>query len=321
MRNWRNHPSELGLAKAAARLAGRMLRVVRDATLALGAAAALTACHKAAPPPAQPPAHVALWEISSEIGPQGWIMGTVHALPHGTQWRSKAIDGALQQADRLVLEIGEPLDPAVAGAALGRLAYTDGLPPPSQRVGMKYRDALARVYKSLSLNDEQFRNEESWAVALQIAAIGGLKSGMDPATGVEPQLRTAIGAKPVEGLETLDQQFGVFDALPAHAQKVLLEQVAVEAADNRDDDRDLMALWLRGDDLGIARESSTGFLADPVLFDALVTRRNSAWANKIDAMLKSGSQPFIAVGAAHVAGINGLPELLKARGWRVRRID
>jgi hypothetical protein len=38
---------------------------------------------------------------------------------------------------------------------------------------MKYRAALAKVYKDLNLTDAQFRNEESWAVALQIAAIGG----------------------------------------------------------------------------------------------------------------------------------------------------
>lgn len=297
------------------------VRLLQALLLPLLLATGLTACRGATPPAAQTPARVALWEVSSEVGVQGWIMGTVHALPPGTQWRRPAIDTALQQADRLVLEIGEPLNPAIAGAALGRLAYTPGLPPPSQRVGPGFRAALAKVYKELSLGDDQFANEESWAVALQIAAIGGQKSGMDPASGVEPQLRAAIGTKPVEGLETLDEQFGVFDTLPARAQKVLLEQVAVEAADSRDDDRDLMVLWLRGDDLGIARESSTGFLADPILFSALVTQRNHAWANKIDAMLKSGAQPFIAVGAAHVAGMDGLPQMLRARGWKVKRID
>ncbi|WP_408590543.1 TraB/GumN family protein [Novosphingobium sp.] len=308
-------------ARRVAKLMVQLPSLMRDLLTTLVLVVALGACHKAAPAPPQPPARVALWEVSSEIGVQGWIMGTVHALPHGTQWRRPAIDNALRQADRLVLEIGEPLNPTIAGNALARLAYTDGLPPPSQRVGPKYRAALAKVYQSLSLTDAQFQNEESWAVALQIAAIGGLKSGMDPETGVEPQLRAAIGSKPVEGLETIDQQFGVFDQLPPRAQKVLLEQVAVEAADNRDDDRDLMALWLRGDDLGIAHESSTGFLADPALYGALVTQRNSAWANKIDAMLKAGAQPFVAVGAAHVAGTDGLPQLLKARGWKVRRID
>ncbi|WP_062782292.1 TraB/GumN family protein [Novosphingobium capsulatum] len=285
------------------------------AALALLAAA----CHKAAPPPL--PAKVALWEIADTSGTRGWIFGTVHALPAGVQWRRPAIDHALANADRLVLEIAQPLDGNVAGVALARLAYTPGLPPPSARVAMKYRDALAKVYKDLNLTDAQFQNEESWAVALQIAAIGGQKEGMDPASGVEPQLRKLIGGKPVAGLETLDGQFGIFDALPDRAQQTLLEQVAVEAADNRDDDADMVRLWLRGDDLGIARESQKGFLSDPTLHQALLTARNAAWASQIDAMLKDGAAPFIAVGAAHVAGSDGLPALLQAKGWLVRRVE
>lgn len=285
------------------------------AALALLAAA----CHKAAPPPL--PAKVALWEIADTSGTRGWIFGTVHALPAGVQWRRPAIDRALANADRLVLEIAQPLDGNVAGVALARLAYTPGLPPPSARVAMKYRDALAKVYKDLNLTDAQFQNEESWAVALQIAAIGGQKEGMDPASGVEPQLRKLIGTKPVAGLETLDGQFGIFDALPDRAQQTLLEQIAVEAADNRDDDADMVRLWLRGDDLGIARESQKGFLSDPTLHQALLTARNAAWASKIDAMLKDGAAPFIAVGAAHVAGSDGLPALLQAKGWLVRRVE
>ena len=285
------------------------------AALALLAAA----CHKEAPAPL--PAKVALWEISDTSGTRGWIFGTVHALPAGVQWRRPAIDQALAGADRLVLEIAQPLDGNVAGVALARLAHTPGLPPPSQRVAMKYRDALAKVYKDLNLTDARFQNEESWAVALQIAAIGGQKEGMDPASGVEPELRKLIGGKPVQGLETLDGQFGIFDALPEHAQQTLLEQIAVEAADNRDDDADMVRLWLRGDDLGIARESQKGFLADPALHQALLTARNASWAAQIDAMLKDGAAPFIAVGAAHVAGSDGLPALLKARGWLVRRVE
>ncbi|NKJ41545.1 MULTISPECIES: TraB/GumN family protein [unclassified Novosphingobium] len=287
----------------------------------LAAAFALlaAACHK--PAPQAPPAKVALWEIADTSGTRGWIFGTVHALPAGLQWRRPAIDHALANADRLVLEIAQPLDGNVAGVALARLAYTPGLPPPSQRVAMKYRAALAKVYKDLNLTDAQFQNEETWAVALQIASIGGEKQGMDPASGVEPQLRKLIGGKPVQGLETLDGQFGIFDTLPPYAQQTLLEQVAVEAADDSDDDADMVRLWLRGDDLGIARESQKGFLSDPTLHQALLTARNAAWAAQIDAMLKDGAAPFIAVGAAHVAGSDGLPALLKARGWLVRRVE
>ena len=281
----------------------------------------LAGCHVPATPTEAPP-KVALWEISDDTGAvHGWLFGTVHALPANLHWQRPAIEQALGSADRLVLEIGQPLDEKVAGEAMGRVAFTEGLPPVSQRVDPKYRDALAKAYRKLNLSDEQFKDQEDWAVALQIAAIGGQKEGMMPESGVEPELRRLNGNRPVEGLETLDGQFGVFDRLPARAQHVLLEQVAVEATDDKDDEADLMQLWLRGDELGIARESTTGFLADAQLHEALLTGRNRTWADEIDAMLKRGAKPFIAVGAAHVAGSDGLPRMLMARGWKVRRID
>lgn len=292
-----------------------MIRAVALALLAL-----LAACYRAPPPP-PPPTHVALWEIANDAGVHGWIMGTVHALPRGTLWRRPAIDAALARADRLVLEIGQPLDAQVAGAALGRLGFTAGLPPPTMRLPAAQRATLAGVYRQLGLDDARFAGEETWAVAMQIAAIAGEKAGMDPASGVEPELRRLIGTRPVEGLETIDAQFGAFDGLPERAQVVLLADVAREVADGKDDDRDMLALWLKGDDQGMAREASTGFLAEPAIRTALLTARNRAWANEIDAMLKTGARPFIAVGAAHVVGTDGLPVLLGARGWTVRRVE
>jgi len=282
------------------------------------AALLMTGCGSAKAPP--PPARVALWTISDGSGVRGWLLGTVHALPPGTVWRRAAIDQALSAADRLVLEIGEPLDSAVAGEALGRLAFTQGLPAPSARIAPEEARALGKVYKELALSDDAFKNQESWAVALQIAAVASQKQGIDPDSGVEPKLRAMAGTKPIEGLETIDSQFGIFDSLPDHAQQVLLGQTALEAADSKDDEKDVMALWLRGDDLGIARESRTGFLADPQLREALLIGRNEAWAAKIDAMMKAGARPFIAVGAAHLAGSDAVQHMLAARGWRIARV-
>lgn len=292
------------------------------AGIALAAGLLLGACRNEPQPPAPATeSHVALWEVTGPGGARGWLFGTVHALPEGTRWTRPAIAQALGAADRLVFEIGEPLDAKIAGEALGRLAFTQGLPPPSERIDPAYRGKLAAVYKDLSLTDAQFRDEESWAVALQISAIAGQKHGMDPDNGVEPELRRMAKGKLVTGLETIDSQFGIFDRLGDREQKVLLEQVAEEASSGKADEQDILALWLRGDDLGIARESETGFLADPGLHEALLAARNRNWTGQIDAMLKAGAHPFVAVGAAHVSGSDGLPRMLAERGWTVRRVQ
>lgn len=266
-------------------------------------------------------ARVALWQVTDKAGTvRGHLLGTVHALPPDTQWLRPAITDALAKSDRLVLEIAEPLNQAIAGEALARLAGTQGLPPPSQRLPAAYRDELGSVYRKLGLSDADFADTESWAVALQLAAIAGQKAGADPNSGAEPELRKLAGSKPIAGFETINSQFGIFDALPARQQQVLLQEVALEASSNTDAEADMVAMWLRGDDLGISREASRGFLADSGLHEALLTNRNRAWADQLDAMLKASAKPFVAVGAAHLAGSDSLQRLMMARGWRIKRV-
>jgi hypothetical protein len=298
----------------------RRLVLAMIPALLLGMAFAWFSRDKEAPVAADS-ARVALWQISDRGGiVRGYLFGTVHALPPKTQWLRPAITQALAASDRLVLEIAEPLDQTVAGDALAELAGTEGLPPPSERVGPKLRGDLAKVYKKLGLTDADFVDTESWAVALQLAAIAGQKAGADPESGSEPVLRRLAAGKPVAGFETIQTQFAVFDALPPREQKVLLQEVTIEAASNDDEEAAMIAMWLRGDDLGIAREANEGFLADPGLHNALLTNRNRAWADQLDAMLNGGAKPFVAVGAAHLAGSDSLQRLLMARGWQIKRV-
>lgn len=303
--------------KQISRLLTRLLWAIVPALL-LGMAMAWMERGKTAP---EQDTRVALWQIEDKTGAvRGYLFGTVHALPPQVKWLRPAVGEALARSDRLVLEIAEPLDQKTAGDALADLAGTEGLPPPSQRLAPAYRAKLAEVYRKLGLSDADFADTESWAVALQLAAIAGQKAGADPDSGAEPALRKLAAGKPVAGFETIHSQFGVFDALHPRQQQVLLQEVTVEAASDKDEEADMVSLWLRGDDLGIAREANEGFLADAGLHQALLTDRNRNWADQLDAMLKGGAKPFVAVGAAHLAGSDSLQRLMMARGWTIRRV-
>ena len=54
---------------------------------------------------------------------------------------------------------------------------------------------------------------------------------------------------------------------------------------------------------------------------ALLIGRNRAWTDRLIGMTQKGQRPFVAVGAAHLAGPDGLPALLEARGFRVTRVQ
>jgi uncharacterized protein YbaP (TraB family) len=281
--------------------------------LALAAALALAGCE--APGEDWPPPSPALWQVSDAGGVRGWLFGTIHALPDGAEWQTPALDAALDDAGVLVVEIAALGDAATAGAAFDRLAHSPGLPPLTRRVAAAERAALAAALARAGLDEADFATTESWAAALEIAAAA--RDG-EAGNGADRALLTR--GLPTIGLESHAEQFAIFDRLNPQDQAVLLAETA-RGAGRASTGRELAEAWLAGDLATIEAESARGFLADPELRQALLTGRNQAWAGRIAGLLAGGRQPFVAVGAAHMLGDQGLPALLAARGYTVQRIQ
>ena len=53
------------------------------------------------------------------------------------------------------------------------------------------------------------------------------------------------------------------------------------------------------------------------LYQALLVRRNTNWADQIQTELAGSGTVFIAVGAAHLAGDDSVQEILERRGVEV----
>ena len=262
----------------------------------------------------------ALWEVTGPDGARGWVFGTIHALPDGVDWRTPKIDRALAQSDSVVLEIVDPADEKAARAAFERLGTTPGQPPLADRIRPDLRDELRAALARTRLQPGQFASLEDWAAALTLSFALEADKGFDPDNGADRTLLAAAGKRPVSGLETLEGQLGLFDALGPREQRALLEAVIAESADAGADKR-LLAAWVAGDTAALDREAHAGMLADPRLRAALLVERNRAWAAQIAQRLRGGAKPFVAVGAAHVAGVEGVPALLAAQGFAVKRVQ
>jgi uncharacterized protein YbaP (TraB family) len=278
----------------------------------LGAILLLSACSQEPDLPAPSPA---LWEVSGPDGEHGWLFGTAHRLPDGYDWRTERLDAAFAGSDTLAVEV----DLAEADAAYSRrLATTPGLGKPSSRVSPAHRAPLAAAFAEAGLSEDDFRATESWAVALALAS--ALAFG-DSANGVDAGLADQRGARKLVELEGYRAQLAIFDRLPAREQVDMLEIVAEEAATATAESKQQIDAWRSGDTATIEAAMETGLLADPELREALLAARNRAWAERIDRLLKEGAAPFVAVGAAHLLGEDGVPALLEARGYMVTRIQ
>lgn len=288
-------------------------RAILRLALALGALLAVAACEQE-PARQWPAPSPALWHVTGPDGAEGWLFGTVHALPEGVTWQTPVLDDQLGKAGVLLVEIAQLTDTTGASEAFEQLAHTPRLPPLLARVDPARRAQVARLLEDSGLSEGAFADVETWAAALMLSGSGRVG---DPALGVD---RALLRQGPrAEGLEDHRSQLAIFDALPPAEQTDLLVAVARETA--ADDGEQALEDWLRGDMAALERRADAGMMGDPQLRDALMDGRNRAWVERIGAALAAGRKPFVAVGAAHMLGPQGLPALLAERGFTVTRIQ
>lgn len=255
----------------------------------------------------------AIYEIIDSDGSvEGWIMGTIHALPDDVEWRTPSIDRAIGQADYLVLEVDNFDDSA---STFARLATTPGLGDLAPRLEGDLRADLKAMVQRSHYTAASFRDMEEWAAAIilsQVDAPGRAANGVDRAILAE------FANREVRGFETATAQFAAFDTLAAEDQRVLLEQTVQDWAQGPQQRRELMRAWIAGDIVSLEKASRSGIMADPELRKALLQNRNEEWAAQLASLLHGEDRPLVAVGAAHVVGPDGLPEMLAARGYDLR---
>lgn len=283
--------------------------------LAALTALALAGCRQAEP------VHPALWQVDGPHGEKAWLFGTIHALPEPVNWHSAKVDAALNDADRIVLEVAQIDDDGAVARTFSTLAATDRASPLRSRIPGEAAADYDAYLKRYDVKDASLAALDTWAGALVLAQAAQRDAGSDSANGVDRAVKAAANVRPVDEFEGADTQLRIFDGLPENEQRDLLLSVIADTGDLRSQTRQMERAWSRGDLSAIEAESERGMLADPELRAALLTGRNAVWVGKLQAMFGKGQRPFVAVGAAHLVGPEGLPALLSAKGYRVTRVQ
>lgn len=123
-------------------------------------------------------------------------------------------------------------------------------------------------------------------------------------------------------LETADEQFSVFESLSEKQQLNLLKESIINHRNSQKQTKKLEELYKNKDLKGMEKLADQSFakVKDPVIREHirhnLIGKRNNNMANRINNSLKQGGV-FIAVGALHLTGDNGLLVLFEKQGFYV----
>jgi uncharacterized protein YbaP (TraB family) len=266
--------------------------------------------------------HPAMWKLSDH-DTTIYLFGTFHLLPDAQTWRTPEFDKALAAAGELVLEVPNIDDPQAIAQATAKLAVGTDLPPLAERVPQDKRAALAKVMADAGIPPQALDRLKTWMAALAVVTITYQKLGLQPNSGVELSIVGPFRAtgKPVRGLETVEQQFGFFDALSEDAQRKFLVGTLDSPEDTRKQLAEMLAAWSKGDLAGIARTFDDETQMSAELRQVLMAQRNAHWAEWIKARMDQPGTVFVAVGAGHLAGKDSVESMLEAKGLKVKRVQ
>jgi uncharacterized protein YbaP (TraB family) len=292
------------------------------ALLAIGLARPSPADEPQAPPTAvlaPMSAHPVLWTVHGRKG-MAYLFGSIHVLPQQVDWRTKEIDAAIGKADVFVFELplGEDLQPHIQ-----EYVQTRGTLPPGEHLrdllSPKARAAFDHEVARLPVAAASLDRMRPWLADVTIDVLDMQNQHYSPQAGVEEQLRKDVTAraKPVIGLETIDQQLALLVPDDPKVELQNFESDLEHAKEDSDKVGPLLDAWMRGDVRTLTRLTAADMKDYAQLRKVLIEDRNRAWVKKIAAMLDDGKTYFITVGAAHLVGPRGVPALLRAQGFRV----
>jgi uncharacterized protein len=295
----------------------------------LGSAPTSALAQDVAPTAAAPAARVvlpaqgdgpALWVVS-DADSTLYLFGTVHVLRPDTAWGSAKVDAAFDSASAVILEISNPDDQA----AIAPLVQQYGISPQRPLSSLLTAEEIATLdlaARSIGATATQLDPLRPWLVALSLSLAPVMKAGYDPTSGVEAILkaRAEAAGKSVAGLETIDRQVGILAGLSEETQLAFL-RATLDSWDEATPELDgLVTAWSRGDVRSIDRLAVQEMKAESIyIYDALLVRRNTDWADQIQTLLAGSGTTFIAVGSAHLAGDDSVQEMLAERGVSVTR--
>jgi uncharacterized protein YbaP (TraB family) len=259
-----------------------------------------------------------VWRTTGESGAVVWLVGSMHALPDSVFPLPEVFDRALDEAELLVLEV-DAGDLSTGASAL----LNAGALPSDQRLPDVLSDETLELLESYLASNgmslSSFEAMRPWMVSLALTQMHFMRQGFRTDAGLDQVMirRAAERGLPTMGLETVEDQIGIFSTLSDEEADAVLATGIQELETLEDELENLTTAWREGDTETVLEISSVGFESHPELFRRLVDDRNNAWMPQVRSILGGTRNAVVVVGALHLVGETGLVTQLRNEGYPV----
>ncbi len=263
-----------------------------------------------------------LWKISNARGVI-YLAGSVHLLTPDYYPLDPAFDTAFESADLLVeeLDMGEMLAPTSQLEMLNRGMMPLGRTLDSV-ISAATMTAVEKKLLELNMPLAPMKQFKPWLLGLTLQGFEWQKAGFDADLGLDKHFydRARAAGKRIDGLETIAFQIARFDEMPWPMQERMLAETLKELETTKANVTKIAGAWKAGDVSGIEGIVLQDLKTEPEMYERLLLARNRTWLPKIEALFARPTPAFVVVGAAHVVGVDGLLQMLRAKGYTIEQL-
>ncbi len=246
-----------------------------------------------------------------------YLFGTIHIICQRDFWLPKEVQEAWDNTEQTVMEL-DITSPDVTHAL-----QQGALQQPSDYLAQHLTPEQLAVL-------DQYVREHTGMQLVQVAAVKPmiLSSLLIPSylncaqqgsyEGYFAQ-QAVMTERKVLGLETASYQLGIFDQIPLDEQVAWLYDMVDKPEQTKQQLQEMITSYLAND-----TEALFQLISEQQEFaaykDLLLANRNINWAEKLPEIINQQAT-FVAVGAGHLGGEQGLVKLLRKKGYQVTEIS
>jgi len=266
---------------------------------------------------------VTLWEVSGAKN-SVYLLGSIHLLRPQDYPLPSALDTAYNDAEILIMEVDmDDLNPLATQAAFRTYGVLQDDRTLRDLMGIDLYEQAVAAADAIDIPLEMLHKTEPWYAAMTVEMMMLDRIGFNPTLGIEMYMlsKAQDDGKRIDGFETVEEQLQFLDGMSIEAQREMLISTLTESAKLGEMMDELIDAWRHGDldflETGMLEELAQ----QEELNKALVTDRNERWATRIAALLDDDDDYLIIVGALHLVGDKGVPNLLRQQGIGIYQLS
>ncbi len=266
---------------------------------------------------------VTLWRAQG-ISNSVYLLGSIHLLRAEDHPLPTVIDTAYKDAEVLIMELD--MDDIDAALTQRLFAQSGVLSDGTTLRDLMGEELYLRAEAAAELSDipiDLLAQSKPWLAAITVEMMALYRIGFNPMLGVEMHMtsRAVADGKPIEGLEAIEDQLAFLDGLSLQAQRELLIQTLEDSANIGESIDAMIRAWRYGDIDFLESGLLDSFAEHEELNEKLVTNRNRRWVSQITELLDDRDDYLIIVGALHLVGDAGVPNLLAQNGVEILQLS